>query len=449
MLLLEILALLLLSSFITSPLTYGYLFAAYILSKIARSWLRGCLPNSGGGALGAILGGTSSDDDDDFDGSDHPDEYEARRRRAASNSQVGPIIKLIPLGEEASKVVERVMTDGGDENEESGDNPHNQTTASVEVEEQQQVSGSDKMDMNMQPPKLKKEHEKKRQNANNNNNSEEEESKSHAKQDGGRPKEDDDEAMESMDVDGPDDQPNDNENNNGADDEDSPNNNNEEKNAIEQMVEDSLTSYSLDCYPYTFSPLLLFSNSSYFDRGYSNYNAVAAFFAPALRGLGGGGSGGSGARGSGEDGARGRRRASRGTKNGNGEEATNNNNANEEMAGDDEEEEYADSINMLHGVIYDRKNLTYDDLFTHIATTQSLVTCCIDAHFTAFQMVNKSTLIYYDPVSPSLMVAKGERDVHNAALYLLMKCHYGDNAHVQENKKHYTGQTSTKLQNAV
>ncbi len=62
------------------------------------------------------------------------------------------------------------------------------------------------------------------------------------------------------------------------------------------MVEDSLTLYSLDCYPYSFSQLLLFANAGYFDRGYSNYNAVAAFFAPALRGLGGGASGdGSGA----------------------------------------------------------------------------------------------------------------------------------------------------------
>jgi hypothetical protein len=40
--------------------------------------------------------------------------------------------------------------------------------------------------------------------------------------------------------------------------------------------------YSLDCYPYTFSPLLLFAQEGYFDKGYSNYNSVAQFFAPAL-----------------------------------------------------------------------------------------------------------------------------------------------------------------------
>ena len=43
--------------------------------------------------------------------------------------------------------------------------------------------------------------------------------------------------------------------------------------------------YGLDCYPYTFSPLLLFAQSQYFDKGYSNYNAVAQFFAPALVGI--------------------------------------------------------------------------------------------------------------------------------------------------------------------
>ena len=44
----------------------------------------------------------------------------------------------------------------------------------------------------------------------------------------------------------------------------------------------SSSSYELDCYPYSFSPLLLFSQSSYFDKGHSNYNAVARFFKPVL-----------------------------------------------------------------------------------------------------------------------------------------------------------------------
>ena len=35
---------------------------------------------------------------------------------------------------------------------------------------------------------------------------------------------------------------------------------------------------AIDSYPYTFSPLLLFAQESYFDKGYSNYNSVAKFF---------------------------------------------------------------------------------------------------------------------------------------------------------------------------
>ena len=42
----------------------------------------------------------------------------------------------------------------------------------------------------------------------------------------------------------------------------------------------------LDCYPYTFSPLLLFAQEHYFDPGYSNYNSVAQFFASCLEPMG-------------------------------------------------------------------------------------------------------------------------------------------------------------------
>jgi len=268
------------------------------------------------------------------------------------------------------------------------------------------------------------------------------------------------------------------------------------KNAIEQMVETSLTSYSLDCYPYTFSPLLLFTNSGYFDRGYSNYNAVAAFFAPALRELGGGtgdgtttaglnngiGSAGKAGEGVAEEqgnntnsnknwtkveGRNGKREHRNSPHGGGGRNGT----TNEDMAAtsssssagasamdtkdsstttDMPPNNYDDGgFNMLHSVIYDNKNLTYDELFHHIIQTSSIVTCCIDAHFTAFPMLNKSTLLYYDPLQPSLLVARTERDVHLAALYLLMKCHYGDNAHIHENEKYYTAPTSSRLQNQV
>jgi ankyrin repeat protein len=44
--------------------------------------------------------------------------------------------------------------------------------------------------------------------------------------------------------------------------------------------------HSLDCYPYTFSPLLLFAPGGYFDKGHSNYNSVVRFFEPVLLPLG-------------------------------------------------------------------------------------------------------------------------------------------------------------------
>ena len=70
----------------------------------------------------------------------------------------------------------------------------------------------------------------------------------------------------------------------------------------------------LDCYPYTFSPLLLFAEASYFDKGYSNYNSVAAFFAGVLE------------------------------------------------------------VNMLENVLYERKNMLYEDLLHHVASQRRLTT---------------------------------------------------------------------------
>ena len=107
---------------------------------------------------------------------------------------------------------------------------------------------------------------------------------------------------------------------------------------------------TLDCYPYTFSPLLLFSSQGYFDKGYSNYNAVAKFFDPVLRPRG---------------------------------------------------------INMLENVLYDRKNMLYDELFTYVHDRRMFVPCCIDAHCTAFQVVDNNSLLYYDPLSTNVMLVAG------------------------------------------
>lgn len=139
--------------------------------------------------------------------------------------------------------------------------------------------------------------------------------------------------------------------------------------------------YELDCYPYTFSPLLLFAQESYFDKGYSNYNSVAQFFAPVL------------------------------------------------------------DINMLENVLHERKNMLYEELLDLVTKKRMLVTCCIDAHFTAFQVLSDKSLIYYDPMQPNLSLVTGDSYTQLVG-FLLLKCNYGDSQHMQENKDYYTGSDS-------
>lgn len=144
----------------------------------------------------------------------------------------------------------------------------------------------------------------------------------------------------------------------------------------------------LDCYPYTFSPLLLFADG-YFDKGHSNYNAVAAFFQNAIS---------------------------------------------------------ANQVDLMQNVIYEPRNMLYEELLEHIEQQQSLVICCIDAHFTAFQVVRqnnngKTCAVYYDPLINTLQYIP-PNSFRLFATYKLIKCHYGDSQHVQENKEHYTGLTS-------
>lgn len=147
---------------------------------------------------------------------------------------------------------------------------------------------------------------------------------------------------------------------------------------LEPMAVDG---YDLDCYPYGFSPLLLFAESRYFDKGFSNYNSVAQFFAPAM------------------------------------------------------------DVDMLANVLYDRKNMLYEELLEHVASNCMLVTCCIDAHFTAFQVLPGRSLIYYDPLKPSLSHVSGS-GFDRLAGFLLLKCNYGDSQHMQDNKDYYTGSDS-------
>ena len=106
-----------------------------------------------------------------------------------------------------------------------------------------------------------------------------------------------------------------------------------------QTYDDGESSFAIDSYPYTFSPLLLFAPGEYFDKGHSNYASVARFFAPVL-----------------------------------GE------------------------VDMMENVLHDRKNMLYEELLQYVTDNRMLVTCCIDAHFTAFQILGDHTLIYYDPL---------------------------------------------------
>lgn len=148
--------------------------------------------------------------------------------------------------------------------------------------------------------------------------------------------------------------------------------------------------FELDCYPYTFSPLLLFAESNYFDKGYSNYNSVHQFFSSVL----------------------------------------------------------PDDVNerMNTKVLYERKNMLYEDLLDYVTRNEMLVTCCIDDHFTAFQILesgrSKPCLVYYDPTSPHLQLVTEKDGYQKLALYLLLKCNYGDSQHIQENKGHYVTDTS-------
>eukprot|EP01094_Clydonella_sp_ATCC50884_P018479 TRINITY_DN341_c0_g1_i1.p1 TRINITY_DN341_c0_g1~~TRINITY_DN341_c0_g1_i1.p1 ORF type:complete len:2401 (-),score=1116.71 TRINITY_DN341_c0_g1_i1:178-7182(-) len=93
---------------------------------------------------------------------------------------------------------------------------------------------------------------------------------------------------------------------------------------------------------------------------------------------------------------------------------------------------------MLHNVVYERQNMLYEDLFELVTENCMLVVCCIDAHFTALQVMPGRTGLYYDPMSSVLNVVSGD-SYTRLCLFLLLKCGYGDGQHVQDNKNHYKG----------
>lgn len=147
----------------------------------------------------------------------------------------------------------------------------------------------------------------------------------------------------------------------------------------------------LDCYPYTFSPLLLFAQGNYFDKGHSNFNSVAEFFKSVLAPLG---------------------------------------------------------IDMLSNVLYERKNMLYEELLEHISSNNMIVTCCIESHFTAFQVVPGPAALYYDPLDAGLTFIP-KTSFTKFAAFLLLKCNYGNSQHIQENKNYYTDHNSNDVRRTI
>ena len=53
------------------------------------------------------------------------------------------------------------------------------------------------------------------------------------------------------------------------------------------------------------------------------------------------------------------------------------------------------------------------------------------------QVLDSNCCVYYDPLKPRLTLVYGEQSMRKFISYLLLKCSYADNSHVQENKGHY------------
>ena len=122
--------------------------------------------------------------------------------------------------------------------------------------------------------------------------------------------------------------------------------------------------------------IITLRTGAYFDRGYSNYHAVAQFFSGVLE------------------------------------------------------------VDMLTNVLADRKNMLYEELLEYVQSQQMLVTCCIDAHFTAFQCLERGAVVHYDPAGGGQKLLTGD-GAQSHVLWHLLKCGYGNSQHIQENPEDY------------
>ena len=81
---------------------------------------------------------------------------------------------------------------------------------------------------------------------------------------------------------------------------------------------------------------------------------------------------------------------------------------------------------MLENVIYEKKNMKYEDLLEHVVENKMLIVCCIEAHFTALRVLDKENVLHYDPMSPTIEHIITAESCSRAIIFYLMKCKYGD-----------------------
>ena len=64
-------------------------------------------------------------------------------------------------------------------------------------------------------------------------------------------------------------------------------------------------------------------------------------------------------------------------------------------------------------------------------------------------MLDSNCCVYYDPLKPRLTLVYGGQSMRKFICYLLLKCSYADNSHVQENKGHYMGPDAPPIRRTI
>ena len=65
------------------------------------------------------------------------------------------------------------------------------------------------------------------------------------------------------------------------------------------------------------------------------------------------------------------------------------------------------------------------------------------------QVLGDHELVYYDPLKPTLMYVGSPEAYRKFVAFLLLKCNYGDNQHIQDHKGHYMGQDSNPTRRVI